>query len=143
MIRPRSKTVATWLALGLGAVGGQRFYLRGWRDPLGWLSCLPTLIGLVGVWRMQTLGQDDSLSWLLIPWLGLMISVGMLNAILIGLTSDERWAERHGLPGQPATATRWGPIFGVMLALLLGGTALMSTIAYSGEKLFEYLARPT
>ena len=72
----RSKTLATWLALLGGTLGLHRFYLHGWRDQLGWLHPLPTLLGLVGVQRMRALGQDDRLAWLLIPLLGLMLSHG-------------------------------------------------------------------
>ncbi|ODU07100.1 MAG: hypothetical protein ABS84_16695 [Rubrivivax sp. SCN 71-131] len=133
----RSKTLATWMALAAGALGLHRFYLHGRRDLLAWLHPLPTLAGLVGVLRMRELGQDDRLAWLLLPLLGLMISVGLLTAIAYGLTSDERWSARHNA-GQPARATAWGPVLGVMLALLLAGIVLMSTIAFAFQKFFEW-----
>jgi hypothetical protein len=131
----RSKTLATWLAIIGGPLGLHRFYLNGWRDPLGWLHPWPSLIGLVGVLRMRALGQDDMLSWALIPLLGLMISIGMLYAIVLGLTPDERWAERYQ---QEPQATGWAPVLGVILALLVGGAVLMGTIAFGGEKYFEW-----
>ena len=43
MKRPRSKTLATWLAVIGGAFGAHRFYLHGWRDLIAWLYPLPTL----------------------------------------------------------------------------------------------------
>ncbi|GAA0748547.1 hypothetical protein LRH25_13205 [Ideonella azotifigens] len=135
--QPRSKTLATWLAVAGGALGAQRFYLYGHKDWLAWLHPWPTLIGLAGVVRMRNLGQDDMLSWVLIPFLGLMLSWGMVSAIVIGLTPDERWAERHGA-GQPMQATAWGPVLGVIVALLIGGAVLMGTIAFGGQKFFEW-----
>ena len=102
----RSKTLATWLALLAGAFGAHRFYLRGARDTWAWLHPWPTLAGLHGVQRVQALGQDDHLSWLLLPLLGLMVAQACLFAILYGLTPDEQWNARHN-PGQPARATRW------------------------------------
>ena len=134
---PRSKTLATWLALAGGALGLHRFYLYGARDLLAWLHPLPTLAGLLGVLRVRELGQDDRLAWVLLPRLGLMLSVGLITAIVYGLTPDARWAARHGA-GQPPRATGWGPVLGVMLALLLAGIVVMSTIAFAFQKFFEW-----
>lgn len=134
--RLRRKSVATWLALVAGSLGAHRFYLHGKGDLWGWLHPWPTLLGLAGVLRMRAFGQDDQLSWLLIPVLGLMLSQAMLAAIVYGLTPDERWAERFGQPLQP---TRWAPVLGAIVALALGGIALMGTIAFGGEKFFEYM----
>ena len=133
----KSKTLATWLALTLGSLGAHRFYLYGRRDKLAWLHPLPTLLGAAGAVRMQNLGQDDHTAWLLIPLLGLMLSISMLTAIVYGLTPDPRWAERHN-PGQPVRATGWGPVVGAVVALLAGGTALVSTLAFGGQMYFEY-----
>ena len=136
----RSKTLATWLALLLGSLGAHRFYLYGWRDTLAWLHPLPTLLGLAGAVRMHNLGQDDRVAWLLIPLLGLMLSIGMLAAIVLGLTPDEKWALRHH-PAGSVRPTRWGPIVGVVLALLVGGAVLMGTLAFGGQMFFEYQAQ--
>jgi len=133
----RSKTLATWLALLLGTMGVHRFYLHGWKDIVGWLHPLPLLAGLVGVQHLREFGQDDPLAWLLIPVLGLLISQAMLTAIIYGLTPDEKWDARHN-PGQTVHDTAWGPVFGVVIALMLGGAVLTGTIAYSGEKFFEW-----
>jgi hypothetical protein len=134
---PRDKTVATWLALGLGAFGAHRFYLRGVRDVCAWLHPWPTLAGLWGVQRVQSLGQDDRLSWLLLPLLGLMVAQACLFAIVYGLTPDASWAERWR---QPLVQTRWGPVLGVIAALMLGATALMATVAFAGQRFFEWQA---
>lgn len=135
--RPKSKTLATWLALVAGSLGLHRFYLHGLRDPWAWLHPLPTLLGLAGAIRMRNLGQDDQAAWLLIPVLGLMLSIGMLSAIVIGLTPDERWGQRFN-PGQPVRRTGWLPVIGVVLALLVGGAVLMGTLAFGGQKYFEF-----
>lgn len=133
----RSKTVATWLAVLLGTVGAHRWYLKGSRDLLGWLHLPPALLGLYGVLRMRWWGQDDRLSWLLVPLLGLLISQAMLVAIIWGLTPDERWDRTHN-PGQPVRATAWAPVIGVIVALMIGGAVLMGTIAYAGQRFFEW-----
>jgi hypothetical protein len=137
MKRYRSKSVATWLALLVGALGGQRLYLHGWRDRLAWLHPPPTLVGLYGVWRMRTFGQDDTWASVLIPLLGVMLTIGTLSAIVIGLTPDERWDAWHN-PGQAPRRTRWLPVLGAIAALMLGGGVLMGTIAFAGQRFFEW-----
>lgn len=137
----RSKTLAAWLALLLGALGVHRLYLNGLRDRLAWCYSLPTLVGLYGVLRMRSLGQDDKLSWLLIPLLGLMLSLGMLMAIVYALTPDDKWDARHN-PGHAVTPTGWGAVMAAITALLLGGMVLMGTIAFSVQKFFEWQLEP-
>jgi hypothetical protein len=137
MKAPRSKSLATWLAVIGGTLGLHRFYLHGWRDLPGWLFPLPTLLGLAGVQRMRAFGQDDRVAWVLIPVLGLIISIAMLTAIVYGLTPDDKWAARHN-PGQPPQPTGWTPVLGVIVALLLGASVLMGTVAFGMQHFFEW-----
>ncbi len=132
-----SKSLATWLAVVGGVFGLHRFYLHGWRDKLGWCFPLPTLLGLAGVQRLSAFGQDDRAAWVLIPLLGLMISLAMLTAIVLGLTPDDKWAERYN-PGSAPRPTGWLPVLGVIVALLLGASALMGTVAFGMQHFFEW-----
>ena len=133
----KNKTIATVLAFLGGPLGLHRFYLHGWRDWVGWLYPLPTLLGLAGVQRMRAFGQDDRIAWLLIPLLGLAISAAMLTAIVYGLTPDDKWAARHA-PGRPPRAIGWVPVLGVIAALLLGASALMATVVFGMQHFFEW-----
>ena len=133
----KSKTMATWIALLGGCLGLHRFYLYGFGDRWGWLHPWPSLVGWIGVSRMRDLGQDDRLAWVLIPFLGFMIAGAMLTAILYGLTPDEKWNNRHNR-GKEAPASGWVAVVGVVVALMLGSTALMATIAFSAQHYFEY-----
>lgn len=132
----RRKAVATWLALTTGVFGTHRFYLHGPRDRWAWLFPLPTLLGLEGVQRMNQLGQDDRLAWLLIPLLGLSLVAALLSGIVYGLTPDERWNARFN-PIEPAPPSGWAAVIGVVLCLLIGGAALMATLAFSAQRYFE------
>ena len=140
--RYRSKTAAAWLALGLGTLGLHRFYLHGGASKVGWLYPLPSTVGLLGVLRMRHLGQDDRLAWLLIPLLGLTISAAMLTAIVYALTPDEKWDARHN-PGHAVMPTGWGPVLAAIAGLLIGGAVLMGTIAFGGQKFFEWQLEAT
>lgn len=137
----KSKTIATWLAFIGGPLGLHRFYLHGLSDWIGWLLPIPTALGIYGIERVQQLGQDDQLSWFLIPLLGFTMAGCALRAILYGLTDAKVWNQRFN-PSYPADtrsgSTHWGTIFGVALALLVGATVLMASIAYSFQHYFEY-----
>jgi hypothetical protein len=134
--RGRSRIVATWLAFVGGTLGLHRFYLYGVGDLLGWLHPWPTLIGAYGLWRMREFGVDDARGALLVLLLGGMVALAMLQAIVYGLTGDERWAGRH----RPAHATRgpaWPTYVVVVLALAIGAAATMATLAFAAQQYFE------
>jgi hypothetical protein len=123
VVRPaRSKTIATWLAL----VGGS----------LGWLHPWPTLVGAYGFWRLREWGVDDTRGSLLVPLLGVMLAATMLQAIVYGLTSDERWAARHG-PARPADAPAWLTWTAVVIALAVGVSIAVATMAFTAQRYFE------
>ncbi|MNV96576.1 hypothetical protein D3C71_1916000 [compost metagenome] len=108
---------------------------------LGWLLPIPTALGIYGIQRVQQLGQDDHYSWVLIPLLGFTIAGCALRAILYGLTTPERWNARYN-PNTPVDApagqTQWTTIGAIVLALLLGTTVLMASLAFSFQRYFEY-----
>ncbi len=137
----KNKTLATWLTFFGGPLGLHRFYLRGLGDLWGWLLPLPTALGLYGIERVMKYGQDDQMSWWLIPLLGFNIAACGLNAIVYGLMSREKWNARYNpsaapdaLPGR----TTWFTIGGVAVALLVGTAILMSSIVFSFQRYFEY-----
>ena len=134
--RPPSKAVATWLAFLGGGLGLHRLYLHGFRDPWAWLFPWPTLAGAYGFWRMREWGVDDARGALLVPLLGAMLAGTMLVAIVYGLTSDERWAARHG--GDPhRSRSAWPTLIAVALALATGASIAIATIAFTAQRYFE------
>ena len=137
--RTPSKAVATWLALIGGSLGLHRLYLHGARDRWAWLFPWPTLAGAYGVWRMRQWGVDDVPGALLVPLLGAMLAGTMLVAIVYGLTSDERWAARHGgvLSSRPVA---WPTLIAVVIALATGASITMATIAFAAQR--SSLVRP-
>ena len=137
----KNKTLATWLAFWTGPLGLHRFYLHGLKDMGGWLLPIPTALGFYGLERVQKFGQDDTLSWLLIPLLGFTIAGCAVNAIVYGLTPIDKWNARFNPQADslsPAGRTQWGTIIGIVIALLFGTTVMMSSLVFSLQRYFEY-----
>lgn len=137
----KNKTLAAWLAFLGGPLGLHRFYLHGLGDWLGWLLPIPSALGLYGIERVLEFGQDDTLSWLLIPLLGFTIAGCALQAILFGLATPEKWNARYNPQAAPDTAagrTGWLTIGAIATALLVGTAVLMASIAFSFQRYFEY-----
>ena len=137
----KNKTLATWLAFIGGPWGLHRFYLRGKKDWLAWLLTIPTTLGLYGMERAQRIGFEDPWCWMLIPLLGLTITTSSLTAIIYGLMNCAKW-NRDFNPSTPldnaSGDTNWLTIGAVVLALFIGATVLLSSLAYSLHHFFEY-----
>lgn len=139
----KNKTLATWLALLVGPLGLHRFYLHGWGDRIGWLLPWPSLAGAIGVLRARQLGVDDQLSWVLAPLLGFSIAACCLTALVYGLTDAAKWNQRFNPSSDPrnrAGSTNGLTVLALVCAMLLGTTALMASLAYSFQHVFEYQA---
>ena len=142
----KNKTVAVWLTLLTGPLGLHRLYLQRRFDGISCLLLLPTLVGAYGMLRAREVGLDDHLIWLLAPWLGLSVAASSLTAIVYGLMETEKWNTRFNpaLPLESAAGeSGWLTIGGVVTALLLGATMLLSSIAVGFQRYFEYQAEDT
>ena len=137
----KNKTLATWLAFWGGPMGLHRFYMHGFKDMGAWLLPIPTALGFYGLERVQQFGQDDTLSWLLIPLLGFTIAGCALQAILFALKTPEAWNARYNptaAPDAPAGRTQWITIGAIVVSLLVGAAVLMASLAFSFQRYFEY-----
>lgn len=136
----KNKTIATWLAFLLGQTGIHRIYLFGVKDFWAWVHPAAAAVGWWGIYRVRTLGQDDQVAWLLVPVLGFLLAGTAITAIYYGLSSPEKWNSTHNPqnPDAPAGQTNWLVIGAVVFSVLMGATALMSSIAFSFQRYFEY-----
>jgi len=139
----KNKTLATWLALLGGPMGLHRFYLHGWRDRIGWFLPWPSLLGAFGVLRTRQLGVDDQLSWVLIPLLGFGVAYCALVAIIYGLSDPLKWNHQYNPSLDPQSKvgkTNGLTVLALVCAMLIGTTALISSLAYTFQHYFEYQA---
>ena len=136
----KNKTLAAWLALVFGQLGVHRFYLFGVKDIWGWVHPVIAALGWLGIARVREFGQDDQIAWLLVPLLGFTLAATSITAIYYGLSTTEKWNERHNpqAPESPAGNTSWLTIGAIVVALLFGAIALMSSFAFSFQRYFEY-----
>lgn len=140
MARTRNKTVAVWLALLGGSLGLHRFYLRGLGDWVGWLHPLPTALGWYGIERVLAYGQDDKLSWVLIPMLGLSVAAACLTGIVYALADPAKWNRWFNPAGaaQTTSGTNWLTVIALVLSLLVGTVAFMGSLTFGIQRYFEY-----
>jgi hypothetical protein len=139
--RPRNKTLTVWLAVLGGSMGLHRFYLRGLGDWIGWLHPIAAGLGWWGVERVQELGQDDKLAWVLIPFLGASIATSCLAGIVYALSDRAKWNGwfNPGLDAESvAGGTNWLTMGALVLALLVGTIAFMGSLAFGIQRYFEY-----
>jgi hypothetical protein len=141
MFKFKNKTLAAWLAFLGGPLGLHRFYLHGVFDWIGWLLPIPTALGIYGIQRVQQFGQDDQLSWLLIPFLGFTIAACALTAIVYALSSAEKWNGKFNPSVAPDAApgqTNWLTVGAIVVSLMIGAAVLMASIAFSFQRYFEH-----
>ncbi|GIZ51404.1 hypothetical protein NCCP691_14180 [Noviherbaspirillum aridicola] len=102
MAAHKNKTLATLLAAVLGGVGAHRFYLYGSRDKWAWLHVL------------------------LFP---LSVFAGFLEALVIGLTPDEKWDGQHNAASGRQSSSGWPLVLLLVLTYGGGAIALIAAIA--------------
>jgi hypothetical protein len=111
-------------------VGAHRFYLHGGVDRIGLLHiCSIPLAGLV-----YGVGHAPNPFYVLLPLI-LSWLAGFLEALVIGLTPDERWDARRNTGSGRTSQSRWPLALLLVLTMLVGATALIATIA----RLFDLL----
>lgn len=123
-ISHKNKTLATFLAFLVGAIGIHRFYLRGPFDRLGLLHvcCIPVMGIVYGA------GHAPNVFWVLLPLLVSAV-VGFVEALVIGVTPDEKWDARHNAGSGRTSNTSWVVALLLVATMLVGTTVLIGTIA--------------
>jgi len=126
----KNKTFATFLAVILGTVGGHRFYLRGSLDKLGLLHVMSLPIAAM----VYGLAPEANWFYKMLPLLVSAIA-GFLEALVIGLTSDEKFDAAFNASSGKKSDSSW------ILALLLVATMMVGAIGliFTMARLFALL----
>jgi TM2 domain-containing membrane protein YozV len=129
--RHKNKTFATLLAMLFGGIGLHRFYLNGAGNRWGWLHLSTLAISglLIGLWF------DQPLLFTAAP-LVVSILAGFIEALVLGLTPDDKWDQTHNLGS--GRQSRSGALLALLLVLTagLGAIALIAVMARTLDLLF-------
>jgi hypothetical protein len=116
----KNKTCAALLAALLGGVGVHRFYLYGRRDPWAWVHFASLPLSAAGIFAGGGLAPVFSM------FLGgpLIVSVlaGLLEALVLGLTPDDKWDAQYNPGSGRRSASTW-PLALILVLSLAGGAA--------------------
>ncbi|PHV07583.1 hypothetical protein CSQ96_10365 [Janthinobacterium sp. BJB412] len=126
----KNKTFATLLGFLLGGLGAHRFYLRGAKDGWGWahLACLPAAA------LLAVAAPDANWFYQAMP-LTLSVLVGFLEALVLGLMSDEKWDAGFNAGSGRQSDSTWPLALILVATLMLGAGGLIATIS----RLFDLL----
>jgi hypothetical protein len=126
--RHRSRPLAALLALLTGWAGLHRLYLRS------------------GLWWIQPMIAMPAIGWALRtePWFRqpgffiftVVVVLSLIEAIVISLTSDERWDQRHNPGSGQRSANRWAPVIIAVLSLIGAAMLGMTVMAIALEGYF-------
>jgi len=122
----KNKTIAMLLAIFLGGTGAHRFYLHGKRDFLAWnylgalllFICAVIIVQGPHTWTISVLA--------LFP---ISIYIGWIEALVIGLTPDEKWDARFNSQSGLSSNSRWPIAVLAVLTFAIGITAFLISIA--------------
>ncbi len=127
----KNKAFATLLAAVTGGIGLHRFYLRGFSDPWGWLHAMsvPLTLGITALdFGQHGLFQAGALV--------LSVLAGFIEALVLGVTSDEKWDQTYNANSGKKSDSGWPVVLLLVLTLGLGASALTAALARTFDLLF-------
>lgn len=127
----KNKTLTTLLAATLGGIGAHRFYLFGKKDFWGWVHAvtLPLTAVLLG------LRPDQPALFMAAPLIVSILSA-FLEALILGLTPDDKWDVRHNVSSGRQSSSGWPLAIILVLTLGVGAIAVIAAIARTFDLLF-------
>jgi TM2 domain-containing membrane protein YozV len=125
----KSKPVAGLLAAVTGAIGAHRLYLgsRWW-----WLYAALSIPCAVWAAQSKEWFKQPAFFIAMIP-----VIVGLLEAIILSLTPDEKWDTKYNPASGQTSTNRWPPVLIAIGSLMIGATLLMTTLVLLFQTYFE------
>ncbi|MES2257321.1 MAG: NINE protein [Pseudomonadota bacterium] len=126
----KNKSFATLLAFIAGGVGVHRFYLRGSKDAWGWLH----LASVPAVAAVMAAAPQADIYFKLLP-LFISMLAGFLEALVLGLMSDEKWDATFNAGSGRQSESTWPLALLLVATLMVGASSLIAAIS----RLFDLL----
>ncbi|GGC73775.1 NINE protein [Undibacterium terreum] len=127
----KNKTKATFLAAVLGSIGAHRFYLHGWKDKAGWLHFITLPISLI--LGNLYFGQPMLLTYSLLV-LSQLVSV--VEALVLGLSSDEKWDAKYNPASGQTSDSSWLLALILVLTVGIGAGFMIAVLARTFDLLY-------
>lgn len=126
----KNKTIATLLALLGGGLGFHRFYLRGGVDRLGLLHvCSLPITGILAY------AVKPHPFYIALPLL-ISFIVGFVEALVIGLTPDDKWDALHNQGSGRQSHSNWTLPLLLVVTMLVAAIVLIGTIARLSDVMY-------
>lgn len=127
----KNKTFAALLAAALGGIGAHRFYIHGMKDFWGWAHAVSLpLTALLFYTRPESPSMFSAL-----PFIASALA-GLLTALVVGLTPDEKWDARHNPNSARKSESGWPLAVLLVLTFGAGAVGLIAAIARTFDLLY-------
>ncbi|AKZ64162.1 membrane protein [Herbaspirillum hiltneri N3] len=130
-IQHKNKTFTTFLAAVFGGIGIHRFYMAGRKDPIGWLHLATLPVSALLIWTFSN-SQPLFMGMLF----ALSVLCGFLEALVIGLTPDEKWDATRNPASGKKSESHWVLALILVLTLGVGAMSVIALMARSFDLLF-------
>lgn len=130
-ISHKNKTFTTLLTAVTGGIGLHRFYLYGRKDVFGWLHLISLPLSALAI-LMFSNSQPLFMGMLFV----LSVLCGFLEALVIGLTPDEKWDAKHNPASGKKSESHWVLALILVLTTGIGAMSVIALLARSFDLLF-------
>ncbi|WP_050475934.1 hypothetical protein [Herbaspirillum rhizosphaerae] len=127
----KNKTFTTFIAAVTGGIGLHRFYMYGRKDIFGWLHAATLPVSVLAILIFSN-SQPLFMGMLFV----LSVLCGFLEALVIGLTPDEKWDARHNPASGKKSESHWVLALILVLTVGIGAMSVIALLARSFDLLF-------